>query len=93
MQLLTCCFTGPRPKNYPWGNDESRLMIVSQQLEAAVREAVSCGYRHFISGTARTVGYAKQLRRKIILISAEAPMSQVRYIQSCIMETDHCRRP
>ena len=19
----TCCFTGPRPKNYPWGEDEA----------------------------------------------------------------------
>lgn len=55
MQLLTCCFTGPRPKNYPWGNDESRLMLVSQKLEAAVREAVSCGYRHFISGMAEGI--------------------------------------
>ena len=52
MQLLTCCFTGPRPKNYPWGNDESRLMLVTQKLEAAVREAVRIGYRHFICGMA-----------------------------------------
>ena len=48
----TCCFTGPRPKNYPWGNDKKCEAKIEEKLKTAVQEAVESGYRHFISGMA-----------------------------------------
>lgn len=60
----TCCFTGPRPKNYPWGTDETCAAKMAEKLKAAVYEAVGRGYRHFISGMAAGVDL---LAAKIVL--------------------------
>lgn len=51
----TCCFTGPRPKNFPWGGDREREAQVVAWLEEQIREAIDRGYRHFISGMAAGV--------------------------------------
>lgn len=51
----TCCFTGPRPKNFPWGDDRGRIAQVIAWLEEQIREAIARGYRHFISGMAAGV--------------------------------------
>ena len=51
----TCCFTGPRPKNFPWGGDREREAQVVAWLEEQIREAIARGYRHFISGMAAGV--------------------------------------
>ena len=51
----TCCFTCPRPKNFPWGVDREREAQVVAWLEEQIREAIDRGYRHFISGMAAGV--------------------------------------
>ena len=51
----TCCFTGPRPKNYPWENDKECEAKIAEKLNIAVQEAIKRGYRHFISGMAAGV--------------------------------------
>ena len=51
----TCCFTGPRPKNYPWGSNQAREAQIAEKLKFAVQEAIKRGYRHFISGMAAGV--------------------------------------
>ena len=48
----TCCFTGPRPKNYPWENDKECEVKIAEKLNIAVQEAIKRGYQHFISGMA-----------------------------------------
>ena len=61
---ITCCFTGPRPKNYPWGGDKVREARVFERLEGEIGAAVDRGYRRFISGMA--VGM-DMLAAKIVL--------------------------
>ena len=51
----TCCFTGPRPKNYPAGDGAVLEVFLLNELRRAVREAAKKGYRHFISGMAAGV--------------------------------------
>ena len=60
----TCCFSGPRPKNYPWGNNKERESKIAEKLKIAVREAIERGYRHFISGMAAGID---MLAAKIVL--------------------------
>ena len=38
--VKTCCFTGPRPKNYPWGRDKECEAKIEEKLKSAVQEAV-----------------------------------------------------
>ena len=60
----TCCFTGPRPKNYPWGNDKECEAKIVEKLKAAVQKAIERGYQHFISGMAAGIDL---LAAKIVL--------------------------
>ena len=60
----TCCFTGPRPKNYPWGRDKECEAKIEEKLKIAVQEAVERGYRHFISGMSAGIDL---LAAKIVL--------------------------
>ena len=60
----TCCFTGPRPKNYPWENDKECEVKIAEKLNIAVQEAIKRGYRHFISGMAAGIDL---LAAKIVL--------------------------
>ena len=62
--VKTCCFTGPRPKNYPWGRDKECEAKIEEKLKIAVQEAVERGYRHFISGMAAGIDL---LAAKIVL--------------------------
>ncbi len=50
-----CCFTGPRPNNYPWGSSSVQEAIVAAWLEEEILAAIGRGYRHFISGMAAGV--------------------------------------
>jgi len=49
---MTCCFTGPRPQNLPWSEDDLRCKFLKLRLEIEIRKALESGYRHFISGMA-----------------------------------------
>lgn len=62
--VKTCCFTGPRPKNYPWGRDKECEAEIEEKLKIAVQEAVERGYQHFISGMAAGIDL---LAAKIVL--------------------------
>lgn len=50
----TCCFTGHRPNKLPWRDDEDdpRCVVLKGEMAAALEEAYSRGYRHFICGMA-----------------------------------------
>ena len=61
---ITCCFSGPRPKNYPWENDKECEAKIAEKLNIAVQEAIKRGYRHFISGMAAGIDL---LAAKIVL--------------------------
>ena len=62
--VKTCCFTGPRPKNYPWGNDKECEAKIVEKLKTAVQKAIERGYQHFISGMAAGIDL---LAAKIVL--------------------------
>lgn len=62
--VKTCCFTGPRPKNYPWGNDKECEAKIVEKLKAAVQKAIERGYQHFISGMSAGIDL---LAAKIVL--------------------------
>lgn len=51
---LTACFTGHRPKAFPWGTDKSdpKCKILLGRLEAAIDDLISKGCTHFIAGNA-----------------------------------------
>ena len=72
---ITCCFTGPRPKNYPWGRDKECEAKIEEKLKIAVQEAVERGYRHFISGMAAGIDL---LAAKIVLqLRGEMPEKEI----------------
>ena len=60
----TCCFSGPRPKNYPWENDKECEAKIVEKLKAAMQKAIERGYRHFISGMSAGIDL---LAAKIVL--------------------------
>jgi hypothetical protein len=49
-----CCFTGHRPQNLPWGNDENDLRCVKlkNNIYDEIEKAIRDNYNHFISGMA-----------------------------------------
>jgi len=63
----TCCFTGPRVKNLPWGNeDEAFVKPLMEKIEAETVKAIESGYRHFITGMANGVDtYAARIVLKL----------------------------
>lgn len=50
----TCCFTGHRPQNLPWGFDESdpRCLALKVRLKKAIRQVIEYGVTHFTTGMA-----------------------------------------
>ena len=50
----TCCFTGHRPQNLPWGFNESdpRCIALKVRLKKAIRQVIEYGVTHFITGMA-----------------------------------------
>lgn len=50
----TCCFTGHRPQNLPWGFDESdpRCIALKVRLSIAIQQVIKHGVTHFITGMA-----------------------------------------
>lgn len=55
MSTKTCCFTGHRPQNLPWGfcENDPRCLRLKQQLEAEISRMITeNGVSHFISGMA-----------------------------------------
>lgn len=85
----TCCFTGPRPKNYPWGNDKKREAKIEEKLKIAVQEAVERGYRHFISGMAAGIDL---LAAKIVLqLREDMPKMEIT-LEAAIPFPSHSKR-
>lgn len=71
----TCCFTGPRPKNYPWGSNKECAAKIEGKLKSAVQNAIEKGYRHFISGMATGIDL---LAAKIVLqLRGEMPEMKI----------------
>lgn len=54
---IACCFTGPRPKNLPWGSEENDLRCrrTREVLALAIEYAWQDGYRQFYSGMAQGI--------------------------------------
>ncbi len=52
-RTITCCFTGPRSKNYP--SVENFEETVTQRLKEEIQKAIDEGYRCFMSGMAAGV--------------------------------------
>ena len=72
----SCCFTGPRPKNFPWKSEDERyIKPLCTRLETEIRRAVENGYQHFISGMA--IGVDLYAARIVLKIQAEKPNSNI----------------
>ncbi|MGI6161005.1 MAG: SLOG family protein [Christensenellales bacterium] len=52
--MKKCCFTGHRPKIFPWHNNEAdnRCIKLKARLKAEIINAISLGYTYFITGGA-----------------------------------------
>ncbi len=52
--MKSACFTGHRPNKLPWREDEQSqdCLALKRRLELAIREAVTDGCTHFITGMA-----------------------------------------
>lgn len=51
---ISCCFSGHRPRNLPWGNRESdeRCLELKFALSQTLERLYGRGFRHFICGMA-----------------------------------------
>ena len=53
---MICCVTGHRPEGFPFTPDDKESYLqYKRSLDAAVRELLEQGYRHFITGMAEGV--------------------------------------
>ena len=54
MQKATCCFTGHRPQNLPFGfnEDDPRCLELKKKLQNIIEKLYEAGVRHFITGMA-----------------------------------------
>lgn len=86
---ITCCFTGPRPKNYSWGNEKKCEAKIEERLKSAVQEAVKRGYRHFISGMAAGIDL---LAAKIVLQMRENVPEKRITLEAAVPFPDQPRR-
>ncbi len=86
---ITCCFSGPRPKNYPWGNDRECEARIAEKLKIAVQDAIERGYRHFISGMAAGVD---MLAAKIVLQMRENMPDKGITLEAAVPSPDQPRR-
>lgn len=52
--MKICCFTGHRPKLFPWGTDEqdTRCLGLKKRLKESIYEAIDDGFDCFITGGA-----------------------------------------
>lgn len=53
-KFYTCCFTGHRPKNLPWGYIEKgiKFFVFKNKLKKIIKLSIKAGYVYFISGMA-----------------------------------------
>ena len=81
----TCCFSGHRPDQLPWRDDEKdpRCVALKERLTAAVEEAYDKGMRHFICGMARGADFyfceaalALRDRRSGVTVEAALPCEE-----------------
>ena len=54
LKSKTCCFTGHRPQNLPWGENEEdfRCQLMRIHLKDEIIKSINYGYVYFISGIA-----------------------------------------
>lgn len=86
---ITCCFSGPRPKNYPRGSDQACEEKIAEKLKIAVQEAIGRGYRHFISGMAASIDL---LAAKIVLQMRENMPDKGITLEAAVPFPDQPRR-
>lgn len=53
-RLITCCFSGHRPRQLPWGaaEDDERCLALKEELSSRLEGIYQAGYRRFICGMA-----------------------------------------
>lgn len=85
---ISCCFTGRRPDKLPWGDCETdiRCLDLKKRLEKALRQAVSDGYRHFISGMAR--GTDLYFAEAVLYLQKEYPEITLEAARPCESQAD-----
>lgn len=51
-KFYTCCFTGHRSKNLPWGYKEKgiKFFVFKNKLKKIIKQSIKAGYIYFISG-------------------------------------------
>ena len=86
---ITCCFSGPRPKNYPWGSDQACEEKIAEKLKIAVQDAIERGYRHFISGMAAGIDL---FAAKIVLLMRENMPDKRITLEAAVPFPDQTRR-
>lgn len=73
----TCCFTGHRPKFFPWGENinDSAAKKLLDALEAEIRKAVADGYKTFLYGGALGVdSWAAQI---VLRLKEKLPLTLI----------------
>jgi uncharacterized phage-like protein YoqJ len=83
VKSKSCCFTGHRPQNLPWGEDEAdpRCARLRYRLFEELERSYNAGYRHFLCGMAlggdlifcETVLLMRDKRHPDIIVEAAIP--------------------
>lgn len=77
-----CCFTGSRPQNLPWKNEnDPRCVDLTERLYAEILKAINDGYRYFVNGMA--IGIDQLAMRLVLRAKQELKMPDI-FIEAAI---------
>lgn len=88
MKKLTCAFTGPRPQNLPFRNDESipAFITLMSAIDDALTQAIRDGYRVFISGGA--MGVDLWCAERVVVQKEKHPYVELHFCLPCEDQAD-----
>lgn len=83
-----CAFSGHRPKNFPWGYDETddRCVALKRMLSEQIATLIDTGYTDFLSGMAE--GVDTWAAQAVLALNKENPALKLHCVLPCEGQAD-----
>lgn len=89
MKKIACAFTGPRPQNLPFGDNEKCLAFarLSESIDEAILRAIDDSYRIFTSGGA--TGTDLWCAERVLKLKHVHPQIELHFCLPCETQANH----